>query len=242
MPKDTSALLSTRCPHCGTRFEVTAEQLRVADGWVRCGQCQQAFVAEADALPVLQPAHSAHSARAPGRIPPAQAADGEALDDLPDELDDAPQDVSERSAQRPPPAPVMPDWLAGISLDLDDAAAPAPAQALPTPATRSAPQAAQDVPAAPQPLAVQAAPASSNAPAGLPHTPEPPAPLPPLLIARASETLPETVPPHAEARRDRRDPATPTAPPRRRTGLRVAMAVAGVLLLAVLAALAVLRS
>lgn len=33
----------TLCPHCQTAFRVVADQLRVSDGWVRCGQCQQVF-------------------------------------------------------------------------------------------------------------------------------------------------------------------------------------------------------
>ncbi|MEE9143098.1 MAG: DUF3426 domain-containing protein [Gammaproteobacteria bacterium] len=35
----------TRCPHCTTVFRVTAEQLRAADGDVRCGRCQMVFSA-----------------------------------------------------------------------------------------------------------------------------------------------------------------------------------------------------
>ncbi|WP_042428680.1 zinc-ribbon and DUF3426 domain-containing protein [Comamonas granuli] len=34
---------TTRCPSCGTLFKVVADQLRISDGWVRCGQCQQVF-------------------------------------------------------------------------------------------------------------------------------------------------------------------------------------------------------
>lgn len=33
----------TRCPHCETRFRVTEEQLGVARGKVRCGNCMQVF-------------------------------------------------------------------------------------------------------------------------------------------------------------------------------------------------------
>jgi len=33
----------TRCPHCQTSFKVVADQLRLAEGWVRCGQCKQIF-------------------------------------------------------------------------------------------------------------------------------------------------------------------------------------------------------
>lgn len=33
----------TRCPECSTQFKVVADQLRIADGWVRCGQCSHVF-------------------------------------------------------------------------------------------------------------------------------------------------------------------------------------------------------
>ena len=35
--------MRTRCPHCETVFRITAEQLRVRFGMVRCGQCQAVF-------------------------------------------------------------------------------------------------------------------------------------------------------------------------------------------------------
>ena len=33
----------TRCPHCATTFKVVADQLRISDGWVRCGHCKEVF-------------------------------------------------------------------------------------------------------------------------------------------------------------------------------------------------------
>ncbi|MCK7545269.1 DUF3426 domain-containing protein [Marinobacter bryozoorum] len=45
---DTSSLL-TRCPHCDTRFRVTSEQLKIADGKVRCGHCMEVFDARSHA-------------------------------------------------------------------------------------------------------------------------------------------------------------------------------------------------
>lgn len=42
----------TRCPSCATLFRVVPDQLRVSQGWVRCGQCQQAFDAGAHLLSV----------------------------------------------------------------------------------------------------------------------------------------------------------------------------------------------
>jgi predicted Zn finger-like uncharacterized protein len=33
----------TRCPACGVIYQVVPDQLKVAQGWLRCGQCQEAF-------------------------------------------------------------------------------------------------------------------------------------------------------------------------------------------------------
>jgi predicted Zn finger-like uncharacterized protein len=35
--------LATRCPACGTVFRVVQDQLRVSEGWVRCGRCEDVF-------------------------------------------------------------------------------------------------------------------------------------------------------------------------------------------------------
>ncbi len=35
--------LITRCPACMTMFKVVPDQLRISDGWVRCGQCAEIF-------------------------------------------------------------------------------------------------------------------------------------------------------------------------------------------------------
>ena len=57
--------LITRCPACGTMFKVVADQLKISQGWVRCGQCSEVF----DAAAYLQ-ARTASSASPP----PASAA------------------------------------------------------------------------------------------------------------------------------------------------------------------------
>lgn len=41
--------LATRCTHCGTIFRVVQDQLKVSEGWVRCGRCNEVF----NALPTL---------------------------------------------------------------------------------------------------------------------------------------------------------------------------------------------
>ena len=35
--------LATRCPSCGTIFRVVQDQLKVCEGWVRCGRCDEVF-------------------------------------------------------------------------------------------------------------------------------------------------------------------------------------------------------
>ena len=35
--------LATRCPSCGTVFRVVQDQLKVSEGWVRCGRCNEVF-------------------------------------------------------------------------------------------------------------------------------------------------------------------------------------------------------
>ncbi|MGZ5193866.1 MAG: DUF3426 domain-containing protein [Ramlibacter sp.] len=39
--------LITRCPACGTMFKVVPDQLRISEGWVRCGHCSEIFDAAA---------------------------------------------------------------------------------------------------------------------------------------------------------------------------------------------------
>jgi len=41
--------LATRCIHCGTIFKIVEDQLKVSEGWVRCGRCHEVF----NALPTL---------------------------------------------------------------------------------------------------------------------------------------------------------------------------------------------
>lgn len=40
--------LITQCPACSTLFKVVPDQLRMSDGWVRCGQCDEVFDANAN--------------------------------------------------------------------------------------------------------------------------------------------------------------------------------------------------
>lgn len=75
------ASLVTRCPACGTLFKVVPDQLRISDGWVRCGQCDEVFDAQAQMQPQVVPAPDAvadardvpHAADTPAPVPPSPA-------------------------------------------------------------------------------------------------------------------------------------------------------------------------
>src|SRR3982751_4619035 len=49
--------LITRCPACGTMFKVVADQLKVSQGWVRCGHCSEGFDASLHLQPAQIPTH-----------------------------------------------------------------------------------------------------------------------------------------------------------------------------------------
>lgn len=64
----------TRCPQCQTRFKVVDDQLRISDGWVRCGKCKAVFDALTHLVagaPAPTPAGPKVAAAAP--VPAAQA-------------------------------------------------------------------------------------------------------------------------------------------------------------------------
>ncbi|QFZ81637.1 DUF3426 domain-containing protein [Variovorax paradoxus] len=57
--------LVTRCPACTTTFKVVRDQLRISDGWVRCGRCSHVFDATLDLQDAPDGAASAPAAPAP---------------------------------------------------------------------------------------------------------------------------------------------------------------------------------
>ncbi|HEY8876803.1 MAG TPA: zinc-ribbon and DUF3426 domain-containing protein [Roseateles sp.] len=69
--------LATRCTACGTIFRIVEDQLRVSDGWVRCGRCAEIFDAremlfdiERDAPPPWPPQYAPAAAPEPALPPP----------------------------------------------------------------------------------------------------------------------------------------------------------------------------
>jgi predicted Zn finger-like uncharacterized protein len=50
--------LITQCPACSTMFRVVPDQLRISDGWVRCGQCDEVFEATGHLRDLGEPLNS----------------------------------------------------------------------------------------------------------------------------------------------------------------------------------------
>jgi predicted Zn finger-like uncharacterized protein len=110
--------LATRCNACGTVFRVVRDQLRVSDGWVRCGRCQAVFNATDDLfeLDELPPGDDAGPARTPA--PP-----GEVARRVLDELAADRRQARSAAESAPSPAPARP------AEGLHDEVAPAPPEA-----------------------------------------------------------------------------------------------------------------
>ena len=66
--------LATRCPACGTVFRVVRDQLKVSEGWVRCGRCSEVFNA-GERLFELDPVTAAPAVNPPSAAPPPAATD-----------------------------------------------------------------------------------------------------------------------------------------------------------------------
>ena len=143
--------LATRCTSCNTVFRVVQDQLKVSEGWVRCGRCHEVFNALESLFDLEPAASSIDSSAAPatsGRVPV------EALTVEPEEaaspaLDAAPE-PSQTAPQQSPAAPAdEPVSTAHAPLGAEPAAElEAPARASPpAPAAVSAPLAAWPPPA-----------------------------------------------------------------------------------------------
>lgn len=101
--------LITCCPACGTMFKVVADQLRISEGWVRCGHCTEVF----DATAHLQ---------APGAMESAQVA-------LPPSSRPEPSEPSRAEPLDPPADPAVAPDTAAVPASQAPAASPAPAPA-----------------------------------------------------------------------------------------------------------------
>jgi len=96
--------LITSCPACGTLFRVVPDQLKISDGWVRCGHCGEVF----DATAHLHDEAELDRARAQQ----ARAAEGR-----PPEMETRPADMETRPADMATTPAALPQGLAVLPHD-----------------------------------------------------------------------------------------------------------------------------
>jgi len=165
--------LATRCPACGTIFRVVQDQLKVSEGWVRCGQCHEVF----------------HGI--------------EALFDLDSDPAVAARRAAARRPAAPPPTRVFADQRASAPIPMPAQTPPAPTPSpIAIPARPSAPVSTsrQSVPATPSAFGTSGLPPAPPAirpgytgftPATRPMDPPPRSPAPPPQSPPAPSPVPQ---------------------------------------------------
>ena len=158
--------LATRCPACGTIFRVVQDQLKVSEGWVRCGQCHEVF----------------HGI--------------EALFDLDSDPAVAARRAAARGPIAPPPTRVFADQRASAPIPMPTPAAPsAPATPVAAPAPIAIPaRPPAPAPQVPSRPAQQSVPATPSA-FGAAGQPPPPSGLRPGYTGFTPATRPMPEPP-----------------------------------------------
>lgn len=163
----------TCCPFCATKFKVVPDQLRISEGWVRCGQCKEIFdaVAHLQPLPVPATVLVAVPASTPSvAVPTVAAAPVQVpafLREPPPLPDPAPVPLPEPSAQpelepKPEPEPepelnLAPEVVAAPAVEIPSTTA-VPAHSPEELSTAQAPE--EEVALAIRPAVVQAPPAA----------------------------------------------------------------------------------
>lgn len=155
--------LAARCTACSTVFRVVPDQLRISEGWVRCGRCAQVFNAAENLIDL--------ETGVPRRLEFSRARPSEPR--LEPESQDAPPPAFAPPA--PAPRPLAP---------APEPPAPMPATENPDPPLEMAPP-PPEPPSAPQPAALPAQPAEE--PPREPPAAEPATPLPTPSFLREAE-------------------------------------------------------
>lgn len=122
----------TRCPSCGTRFKVVADQLRISQGWVRCGMCQSVFDASQELQSVPDELLQPEAADAPQRPAVQEVQPTEAGEQR------TPVLPQQDAADAPAPDTQKAEALQELASDSVDAAPTAAQVAEATPAAESA--------------------------------------------------------------------------------------------------------
>jgi predicted Zn finger-like uncharacterized protein len=124
--------LATRCPSCGTVFRVVTDQLRVSEGWVRCGRCAEVFNASEQLIdlgssspPPLEPQAQEEAEPPTHGVPPVEEPPAPAPDPADPPIDfelELEPGTADPRAQAPADQPDLPD--PHDLLEAPDAAAP----------------------------------------------------------------------------------------------------------------------
>ncbi|MDY0743262.1 zinc-ribbon and DUF3426 domain-containing protein [Paucibacter sp. R3-3] len=179
--------LATRCTACGTIFRVVQDQLRVSEGWVRCGRCAEVFDAREQLFDIDREAPPPWPAAAPGAVavqvpPPPPPPEPRPV------WTSAPTPVSasvNTHARAPEPAPILPPNLQARTMREPEHTWPAPEPTVtPTspmpeeePPIEAVADAAVDSYPEPQWVEEDAPPPEAEAFAPNPPPPPPPAPI-----------------------------------------------------------------
>ena len=111
--------LVTRCPSCATTFKVVRDQLRISDGWVRCGRCSKVFDATLD----LQEAPDAGTAAPAATAEKGGAAASSSDADPPAGVPESKREPAFQHEHEPDP-PTLPEPEARSSPPLTSALSP----------------------------------------------------------------------------------------------------------------------
>jgi predicted Zn finger-like uncharacterized protein len=162
-PHAMALRMITCCPACSTLFRVGADQLQVADGWVRCGQCMVAFDARTRMVPAdpyapLPDPDWYGDGQEPGAVPPPGPTGNAANAELRRAADsaagmaEADSGTAASAPQRASPAAEVPAFAAP-PFELAPPPSPPEPVAVPVFAPKPLARAADPAPAAAQPRA-----------------------------------------------------------------------------------------
>jgi predicted Zn finger-like uncharacterized protein len=116
--------LATRCTACGTVFRVVQDQLKISEGWVRCGRCKEVFNALEGLFDLDREAPPQWEPPPPVPMPGMTTVDVQLPDD-----DDLPPPPAQRAVEAAPVAKAPTQPPAAVEPAAPAVAAPTPAPA-----------------------------------------------------------------------------------------------------------------
>ena len=115
--------LATSCTACGTVFRVVQDQLKVSEGWVRCGKCSEVFSALEGLFDLERdgrPSRPAPVAAPPAAALPVETGPADPIDTAPlPEPDPAPAAPPQREPDAPIPRPAWAEAPASAAASRD---------------------------------------------------------------------------------------------------------------------------